>query len=200
MRVSLGGFELKDSEKPDMVQHGGGQMLAVNQFPGGNVSIQNFGPTYQDISWSGWFEGIDAMDRMYKIGNLRQAGKPLDFVTEVYTQKVVIVEFHAEHRTNYFIPFTITLKRIIQLTKEAPKDTVDKKPEITAESKIVKNEVSSDSNQTRQYTVKSGDTLSKIAKEVYGNANAWDKIYEANKDTLKQGPNLIYSGQELKIL
>jgi nucleoid-associated protein YgaU len=48
------------------------------------------------------------------------------------------------------------------------------------------------------YEVKSGDTLSKIAKHHYGNANAWPKIFEANKDILKD-PNKIFPGQKLKI-
>jgi nucleoid-associated protein YgaU len=48
------------------------------------------------------------------------------------------------------------------------------------------------------YTVKKGDYLSKIAKEVYGNANKYNVIFEANKPMLKD-PNLIYPGQVLVI-
>jgi len=47
-------------------------------------------------------------------------------------------------------------------------------------------------------TVKSGDTLSKIAKEAYGDANAYMKIFEANKPMLSD-PNKIYPGQMLRI-
>ncbi len=47
-------------------------------------------------------------------------------------------------------------------------------------------------------TVKSGDTLSQIAKDVYGNANAYMKIFEANKPMLSD-PNKIYPGQTLRI-
>jgi nucleoid-associated protein YgaU len=47
-------------------------------------------------------------------------------------------------------------------------------------------------------TVKSGDTLSKIAKEAYGDANAYMKIFEANKPMLKD-PDKIYPGQVLRI-
>jgi nucleoid-associated protein YgaU len=50
----------------------------------------------------------------------------------------------------------------------------------------------------RTYTVKSGDTLSKIAKEHYGDANAYMKIFNANKDQLSD-PDKIKPGQELKI-
>ena len=48
------------------------------------------------------------------------------------------------------------------------------------------------------YTVKAGDTLSKIAKEHLGNANAYMAIFEANRDQLSD-PNLIKPGQVLKI-
>jgi nucleoid-associated protein YgaU len=48
------------------------------------------------------------------------------------------------------------------------------------------------------YTVKPGDSLSKIAKLKYGNANLWKAIYEANKDRIKN-PDLIQVGWELKI-
>ncbi len=48
------------------------------------------------------------------------------------------------------------------------------------------------------YTVKAGDTLSKIAKEHLGNANAYMAIFEANKDQLTD-PDKIKPGQVLKI-
>jgi nucleoid-associated protein YgaU len=48
------------------------------------------------------------------------------------------------------------------------------------------------------YTVKAGDTLSKIAKEFLGDANAYMEIFNANRDQLTD-PNLIKPGQVLKI-
>lgn len=48
------------------------------------------------------------------------------------------------------------------------------------------------------YTVKKGDYLSKIAKEVYGDAKKYPIIFEANKPMLKD-PDLIYPGQVLVI-
>lgn len=48
------------------------------------------------------------------------------------------------------------------------------------------------------YEVVSGDTLSKIAKHVYGNANDYMKIFKANTDQLTD-PNLIKVGQKLVI-
>ena len=48
------------------------------------------------------------------------------------------------------------------------------------------------------YVVQSGDSLSKIAKQHYGSANEWKRIFEANTDVLKD-PNKIFPGQKLKI-
>jgi nucleoid-associated protein YgaU len=48
------------------------------------------------------------------------------------------------------------------------------------------------------YTVAAGDSLSKIAKHFYGNANEYMKIFEANKNVLSD-PNTIKVGQELVI-
>jgi nucleoid-associated protein YgaU len=49
-----------------------------------------------------------------------------------------------------------------------------------------------------KHTVKSGESLSKIAKHYYNDAMAYNKIFEANRDILKN-PDLIHPGQELTI-
>lgn len=50
----------------------------------------------------------------------------------------------------------------------------------------------------RTYVVKRGDSLSKIAKQMYGDMKLWKKIFEANRDKIKN-PDLIHPGQELTI-
>jgi nucleoid-associated protein YgaU len=48
------------------------------------------------------------------------------------------------------------------------------------------------------YTVQKGDTLSKISKQYYGDPNKYNRIFEANRDQLKD-PDKIFPGQVLKI-
>lgn len=48
------------------------------------------------------------------------------------------------------------------------------------------------------YTVKEGDTLSKIAQREYGDAGEWRRIFEANRNSIED-PDLIYPGQKLQI-
>ncbi|MGH9201300.1 MAG: LysM peptidoglycan-binding domain-containing protein [Vicinamibacterales bacterium] len=52
--------------------------------------------------------------------------------------------------------------------------------------------------QTRTYTVQKGDSLSRIAKREYGDAQQWRRIYDANRDLIKD-PDLIQPGWTLTI-
>lgn len=48
------------------------------------------------------------------------------------------------------------------------------------------------------YIIQSGDTLSKIAKQYYGDANKYPAIFEANREVIKDA-NLIFPGQKIRI-
>jgi nucleoid-associated protein YgaU len=48
------------------------------------------------------------------------------------------------------------------------------------------------------YVVVSGDSLSRIAEHQYGDARKWPRIFDANRDVIKD-PDLVYPGQELRI-
>ena len=52
---------------------------------------------------------------------------------------------------------------------------------------------------TRYYTVKSGDSLSKIADAMYGDAQQYDKIHDANREVIGADANKIYPGQQIRI-
>ncbi len=55
-----------------------------------------------------------------------------------------------------------------------------------------------DGQNVEYYVIKSGDTLSKIAKQYYGNAMDYPKIFEANREVIED-PDLIYPGQKIRI-
>jgi nucleoid-associated protein YgaU len=54
-----------------------------------------------------------------------------------------------------------------------------------------------DAPGTTTYIVRGGDSLSKIAKHHYGDANLWPRIYEANREVIGTNPDLIKPGQKL---
>ena len=80
---------------------------------------------------------------------------------------------------------------------DAIKTIPDWRNDIVAEVTIDPN-AKAPAAQASTYTVQAGDTLSKIAKEHYGNANDYMKIFNANKDQLTD-PDKIKPGQVLKI-
>ena len=80
--------------------------------------------------------------------------------------------------------------KTVQVTKKATKTTAKK----TTKRKSTKKT----SSTKKTYTVKKGDCLWNIAKKYYGNGSYYTKIYNANKDKIKN-PNLIYPGQVLTL-
>ena len=52
--------------------------------------------------------------------------------------------------------------------------------------------------QVEYYVIQKGDTLSAIAKRYYGNANDYPRIFEANREVIKDA-DLIYPGQKIRI-
>lgn len=72
------------------------------------------------------------------------------------------------------------------------------KNDIVVDIKVTGGSASGGAKTASTYTVKAGDTLSKIAKEHLGDANAYMKIFEANRDKLSD-PDLIKPGQVLKL-
>jgi len=85
---------------------------------------------------------------------------------------------------------------IAQVEQQKPKQTQSKKEKQYFKS--IQKELRTREKSMRFYIVKKGDSLSKIAKMVYGRASDYIKIYEANQDIISD-PRLIYPGQRLRI-
>lgn len=72
----------------------------------------------------------------------------------------------------------------------------DSRPDFSRVTGSVESSAGRADGQT--YTVQEGDSLSAIARKLYGNANRWQEIFEANRDQLDD-PDLIKAGQVLRI-
>ena len=55
-----------------------------------------------------------------------------------------------------------------------------------------------ETEQVEYYVIQSGDTLSKISKAYYGDAMAYNQIFDANREVI-QDPDLIFVGQKIRI-
>jgi nucleoid-associated protein YgaU len=119
--------------------------------------------------------------------------------TAIQTAKGFRMEGAAEERDGKLY-FKGLVKNQDEVNKiwDAIKTVPDWRNDIVADVKIDPNAPKAAAASTAGYTVKAGDTLSKIAKEHLGDANAYMKIFEANKDQLSD-PDKIKPGQVLKI-
>jgi nucleoid-associated protein YgaU len=89
----------------------------------------------------------------------------------------------------------------IILRGEATNEAKEKAALIAGNIKGIKNvqfEGITEDSQDNYYEIKSGDNLSKISKKFYGTSNLYKKIFEANKEVIKD-MNLIYPGQKIRI-
>jgi nucleoid-associated protein YgaU len=115
----------------------------------------------------------------------------------VQTAKNLRMQGSAEERDGklYFKGTTQTQEEANKIW-DAIKTIPDWPQEVVADIKAVGGSQAGTSEAS--YTVKPGDTLSKIAKEHLGDANAYMAIFNANRDVLKD-PDKIFPGQVLKI-
>lgn len=80
----------------------------------------------------------------------------------------------------------------------AIKTIPDWRTDVVADIKVVGGPAAAAAAAAKTYTVKAGDTLGAIAKAQLGDANAYMKIFEVNKDQLSD-PNKIKPGQVLRL-
>ncbi len=100
--------------------------------------------------------------------------------------KIQSIKYGETQEDNGDIPYTIAFRQYTPITMT------------TVQTSTVQNaarEVGAEPAKPKQYTVVKGDSLSKIARAVYGDASKWPKIYEANKAVIGKNPNLIFPGQ-----
>jgi nucleoid-associated protein YgaU len=117
----------------------------------------------------------------------------------IQTAKNLRMQGAAEERDGklYFHGKTETQEQANQIW-DAIKTIPDWRTDIVADIQATGGSGAAAAPSPQTYTVKSGDTLSKISKELLGNANAYMDIFNANRDQLSD-PDKIKPGQVLKI-
>jgi len=119
-------------------------------------------------------------------------------IDQVQSQGIRVANLHLQDGKLFIKGTAPTLEAANAVWNEI-KRINPKADDITADFPVDPSMAASARGQGQQlYTVKPGDTLSKISKQFYGNANEYMRIFNANKDQLTD-PNKISVGQELKI-
>lgn len=148
------------------------------------------------------YQGFPSVETFINtIETAQKEGNPVRFIiTETDINKQFLVDsFEKTYKINgrgdlYFSLSLVEYKEIV-IPQIAPANT-DKAPTKTPTPKRPTDKKKNKSSKT--HIVKSGDTLMGLAKRYYGNSNEYKKIYNANKNLIKN-PNLIKDGWKLVI-
>lgn len=174
-----------------------GEIVILQSRPALQISFSSFFPATS-------FPGIQVksltspLSLIQKITDWKASDKPVHFIV---TSCGVDMYAAIEEFTYYEVggdpgtyQYSITLKEYREITVRKVKvDTKKKKATVQKTEPRVDNTV-----QPKTYTVKAGDCLWNIARKYYGNGSQYTKIYDANRDKIKN-QNLIYPGQVLTI-
>ncbi|MFB4332704.1 LysM peptidoglycan-binding domain-containing protein [Paenibacillus sp. CR_12] len=169
-------------------------------FPQGNrikeISFSSFFPQEYDAAFCKGHERdhIKPQTAMNKLNEFLAYKTPLQFV--ITKTAVNVPVYVASHQSTFRggevgdVYFDITLRtwsdmKVAKTAGGSGASGTNKKPRADMKEK----------NKT--YTVKSGDSLSKIAKLELGDSSKWNQIYKLNQKTIGKDPNAIKPGQKL---
>lgn len=150
------------------------------------VSLSSFFPA-KDYNFSNNSDRKEPLTYVEMIEKWRKSTRPVRLIiTGVLNMEVTIESFsYGEKDATRDIYYTMALKEY-------------KTPWGGGGSGSSRSTKASNSSSGKTYTVKSGDSLWKIAKQMYGDGSLYMKIYNANTDKIKD-PNVIHVGMVLNI-
>jgi hypothetical protein len=114
--VKLGNIVFDDFEIPESLQFGGEQIGSVHQLIGGKRVVDLMGNSVSNISWSGYFLGIDAIQRARYVHQVMNQAQQQVFTYYDFRYNVYIKSFVCNLQASYKIPFSIELGVIEDLT------------------------------------------------------------------------------------
>lgn len=148
------------------------------------------------LNLTGELVGSDYEDDIAQIESLQKDGELVEYVGVNFVSDAVIAKFSTSHAGDIRggCRFTMELKEIRIASSPYSEGSGNSGTQQVEEAPVP----AAESPPVRTHTVKSGDTLSGIAKSYYGNAGQFPKIFDANRDKLSN-PDQIRTGQVLVI-
>lgn len=143
-----------------------------------------------ELVGNGYEEDVEALDSLHKSGGL------VEYTGVNMLDGAVITSFSTDHTGGIRggCAFTMELKEIRIASSPFAAGSGNNGTQQVEEAQTP----ASETPPARTYTVRSGDSLWKIAQAYYGNGGLFPRIFEANRDKLSD-PDRIHTGQVLTI-
>jgi len=159
------------------------------------ISFSSFFPKHYDSTYCNYADIPDPEEAVKQIEIWAENNDPIRLIiTKLVNDIFLITEFEYKlvGGTPGDIEYTLSFKRYKEISvKEIKKASITNTS--TTTTRTTKRET------PKTYTVKAGDTLSKIALNIYGDSTKWKAIYEANKKVIGSDPNKLKVGTVLKL-
>lgn len=143
---------------------------------------------FVDLTFMKELDSSGFIDRLYKTQSVAKAAPRMDPAPIAVAAKEKAIAVDNKPKTPAVEDKTIVVEKPVTPSPEK------NQPPLPSTAKPMKPASPVD----QQYVVKVGDTLSKLAERFYNSTSKWEKIFEANREALKN-PNYIYVGMKLVI-
>ncbi|MCG7386872.1 LysM peptidoglycan-binding domain-containing protein [Paenibacillus sp. ACRRY] len=168
-----------------------------------DFTVSSFFPRDYNGSYCQYSKLQDPWELVKTIERWQKSGRPVRFIVTntPINIAVTIRSFEYEERGGEpgDVYYTLQLKEYTFIPNAKKSDPNASKTNISA-AKVTTDPARPSTRTTpTSYTVKSGDSLFKIAAKVYGNGDRWRDIYAKNKSVIGANPNAIKPGQKLVI-
>lgn len=118
--VQLGPITFAGMEVPEKIKWGGKQDIVSQRLPGGVVNFNAMGIDYAPISWSGIFEGFNAISRSRALYAMLNSASLFSLTWNDRNYTVMLSEYHADDTKQIWIPYALTCLVLRDETLSAP--------------------------------------------------------------------------------
>lgn len=164
------------------------------------ISFSSFFPRQYDSGYCD-VRSKSPITMVKKVEKMKRAGSVKLIITGVLSMKVTIESFEwGENDGTGDISYTLSMKeyRTVSIPASVLVKEQPAQPAAAGSDGGTSGRDQPETTGTQSYTVKSGDSLSAIARKLTGSTN-WQTIYEQNKSVIGSNPNMIKPGQVLTI-
>ena len=162
------------------------------------ISFSSFFPRQYDSGYCD-VRSKSPITMVKKVEKMKRAGSVKLIITGVLSMKVTIESFEwGENDGTGDISYTLSMKeyRTVSIPASVLVKEQPAQPAAAGSDGGTSGRDQPETTGTQSYTVKSGDSLSAIARKLTGSTN-WQTIYEQNKAVIGSNPNMIKPGQVL---